>query len=346
MSGPSSGRVSINHVRSRGGSQLAWTAAGRGTPSILAVAAWVSHLTRDWEANPIGDFYRRLAGSHRLIRYDRPGMGMSTTGQPSDHSLEGQVADILSVLDAAGERRVAVLGRSIGGPAALALAALHPERVSHLVLFGTATTMMPDGPAGVDRRLAGAVAQLIEADWGLAAKTIAAMMLPDLDPALVDWYATYSRDAASPESVLELITAHRSIDVLPLVARIRAPTLIVHNRHDRTVPLARAQALADAIRGSRLVVLEGASNLPFFAPDPLLARLLDFVNPAGAQLTQREQSVLQAVAAGLSNLEAGESLGVSAHTVARHLANVYQKLGVHSRSAAVARARLLGHLEH
>ena len=58
----------------------------------------------------------------------------------------------------------------------------------------------------------------------------------------------------------------------------------------------------------------------------------------GGELTRREREVLLLVARGLGNERIGENLHLSTTTVKRHLSNIYEKLGVHSRGEAVGRA--------
>jgi LuxR family maltose regulon positive regulatory protein len=63
-------------------------------------------------------------------------------------------------------------------------------------------------------------------------------------------------------------------------------------------------------------------------------------------LSERELEVLQLIAEGLTNLEIASRLFLSLHTIKVHASNIYGKLGVHSRTRAVARAQALGLLPH
>ena len=79
----------------------------------------------------------------------------------------------------------------------------------------------------------------------------------------------------------------------------------------------------------------GGENVVVSMPRGLLERLGE--EPVGA-LSQRETEVVVLAARGLPNARIAEELGISEATVKRHLANVYQKIGVHSRSEAVRMA--------
>ena len=112
----------------------------------MLVAGFVSHLELDWADPRHAAFLDRLATFGRLIRFDKRGTGMSD--RPNDlPDLETRMHDVLSVMDAAGCRRAVLFGYSEGGPMAILMAAMHPERVEALVLYGTLR------PAAAHRRL-------------------------------------------------------------------------------------------------------------------------------------------------------------------------------------------------
>jgi pimeloyl-ACP methyl ester carboxylesterase len=253
------------------------------------------------------------------------------------------------VLDACGEERVAVLGRSFSGPVAIALAVTHPERVSHLVLFGTAARIVagPGFPEGVPIRLADAVQRLVLAEWGLASQTITSLLLPEVSPAVAARYAEYQRHCASPEVAAALVKALVGMDVTDRLTAVGVPTLVLHRRDDRMVHLAGGRLLAESIPGARLRVLDGSENLPYFGDsDSIVAEIGAFLNPATAQVSRRELEVLNALALGLSNRGIAETLGIAEATVARHLANLFVKLDVGTRAAAVIAGRSTGLLAY
>ncbi len=115
--------------------QLAYATIGDG-PALVKAANWLSHLDYDWGSPVWRHWWRELSQRFRFVRYDDRGCGLS------DRVLEGYdldtwVRDLETVVDAAGLERFALLGVSRGGPVAITYAARHPERVTHLVLYGT-----------------------------------------------------------------------------------------------------------------------------------------------------------------------------------------------------------------
>ena len=333
----------VRYATAADGSRVAWSTSGRKEPPLIHLAGWVSHLMMDWSEGEVGEFNRSLSAHHRLIRYDRPGMGLSA-GEMADFTWERQLEQIDMVLDEAGEDRVVVFGKAFSGLLAIAYAARRPERVSHLILFDCAERILsaPHFPFGVSEKLAEAIHQLVLAEWGLGSKAIGELQMPNASATELAWYSAYQRMACSPEAAAAVIRATIHIDVSEDLPHVQVPTLILHHRDDRLLPLPCGERLAERIPGARLLVLDGSATLPFFGDqEAVISAIESFLNPHAAILTRRELEILDLAAAGLSNRLIGGDLHISEDTVARHLANVFLKLDVGSRGAAVARARKL-----
>jgi len=125
----------IRFLRAADGVRLAYAVHGAGPP-LVNVACWLSHLQFDWESPVWRHLLEDLGSFSTLVRYDERGSGLSDW-RIDDYSLDARVKDLEAVVDHLGLGRVALLGMSQGGPVAIAYAARHPERVSHLVLLGT-----------------------------------------------------------------------------------------------------------------------------------------------------------------------------------------------------------------
>ena len=128
-------RPVIRYLTASDGMQLAWSAAGTGPP-IVRVANWLTHLEYELES-PVWRHWMRFFTRHfRFVRYDERGCGMTQWTLP-DVSLPRWREDLEAVVDAAAPTgKIALLGISQGVGTAISYAVEHPERVSHLILYG------------------------------------------------------------------------------------------------------------------------------------------------------------------------------------------------------------------
>lgn len=333
-----------------GGRRVAYAVSGAGPP-LVAPAWWVSHLDLDWGDRAFRSFWTAVGEGYSLVRYDGPGVGMSDRdAPPHERTLESEVALLGAILDALGLERVALLGGSSGGCAAIAFAARFPERVDRLLLYGA----YADGDSIAPPEVRDAIVATVRSHWGLGARVLADIFLGDADAEERDRFARLQRAAASAETAASLLELVYRFDVRAELERVRAPTQVVHRRGDRAIPYAQGRALAAAIPGATLIPLAGTAHLPWAGDAQPVARALRSLlvpdasaeraegEPAAVLLSPREREVLALVAHGLSEREIAEQLVLSQHTVHRHVANIRRKLGRSSRAAAVAEAARLG----
>ncbi len=263
-----------------GGDHVAYQVIGDG-PDLVFVSGWVSHVEVAWDVPPLARVLRRLASFARLIFIDKRGTGLSDP-LPHDRppTLEERMDDVRSVMDAVGSERAALLGVSEGGPMNILFAASHPDRTTALVLYGTfARIVNGDGyTLGVDPDVAERNFDVVTEQWGEG--YLATFVGPSLaaDPAMVQATARYERMAASPRMAMELLRLNALVDVRHVLASIRVPTLVLHRRDDRFVPVANGRYLAERIPGARLVEFDGTDHT-FWAgdTDALLDEVEEFV---------------------------------------------------------------------
>src|SRR5271166_5627108 len=105
--------------------RVAYSAVGSGPP-LLCETGWISHLRGQLELFGFGSFIERLAERFTVIRYDKPGCGLSDRDS-IDLSFDGQVATALAVADAVHAGRFRLFGASQGGQIAAAVAARCPD---------------------------------------------------------------------------------------------------------------------------------------------------------------------------------------------------------------------------
>ncbi|HEX5618727.1 MAG TPA: alpha/beta fold hydrolase [Solirubrobacteraceae bacterium] len=320
-----------------GGARVAYATVGSGPPLVLP-ATWVSHLEAEWAFPEVRRFIGALAREHTVVRYDRPGSGLSDRVGVEPPTVDGDVRTLAAVIDALGADAVALLGWSYGSCAAAVFAARHPERVVSLATVGGFAAGADAAPAALRE----AIVATVRAHWGAGSRMLADVWVPGVDTETRERFAAVQRAAADPETAAAVLEAIYATDVRDELGGVRAPTVVVHRRDDRAIPFALGRDLAARIPGARLVALDGEIHLPWFGDaDAVLAALGRAPEPdpvADGPLSDRERQVLRLVADGLSDAEIAERLIVSPHTVHRHVANIRTKLRQPSRAAAAAHA--------
>lgn len=331
------------------GSRVAYATVGDGPPLVLP-AYWVSHLGEDWGYPSFRTFVESLAQGRLVVRYDRPGVGLSDRERrPETLTLDYEVELLAALVDALGLDRVALFGSSVGGPIGIAYAARRPERVERLVLYGTFAASRSIGTLETQR----AMVELVRSSWGFGSRVMADLMGPSASPTERREYAAIQQTAATAATAARLLELTYSYDVRDLLPTLTVPTLVVHREDDRAFPLRYGRELAALVPGAELVVLPGDAHPPWHGDAGALveaiAPFLGIRPPKRAaakgdlgELTAREREVLRLVADGMSDTEIAAQLVVSPHTVHRHVANIRRKLGFHSRSAAAAHAARAG----
>ena len=246
------------------GVRLAYAMAGKGSP-LVKTANWLTHLRHDWESIVWGHWLRDLSARYRLVHYDARSSGLSDW-EVDDVSFERWVDDLETVVDTVGLERFPLLGISQGGAVAVTYAARHPERVSHLILYGAfAEGRMTQARTAAERREAAMMLDLIESGWGQDTsafrQVFAAQFMPE--GSMEQWQAfdAHQRLTASPENARRLFDVSSTIDVTEVAPSVRTPTLVLHSTDDRRVPYERGALLAALIPGARLVPLDSSNHL-------------------------------------------------------------------------------------
>ncbi|MFE0678869.1 alpha/beta fold hydrolase [Streptomyces sp. NPDC058867] len=254
----------IRFCRSADGTRIAYALAGQGPP-LVKTANWLTHLHLD-RTNPMwAHWFEGLTHGRQLVRYDERGCGLSSW-EMGRFTIDDLVADLHAVVDAAGLDRFPLLGVSQGGAVAVAYAARHPERVSHLILTSAYARGQQIRAGSDDERDAAEVdLNIARAGWrsqdSSFLRYFASQFLADATPAQWDAFAAYQRETTSAANGLRFIEEFSRIDVSGIADQVSCPTLIVHSRDDARVPVAQALELATLIPDSRLILLEGRNHL-------------------------------------------------------------------------------------
>lgn len=282
------------------GLHIAYQVTGDGDVDVVLISGFVSHLDVDWDDPRHAYFLDRLGTMGRLIRFDKRGTGMSDrpSGVPD---LETRMHDVLAVMDAVGSERAVLCGYSEGGPMAIMMAAMHPERVHSLVLYGSYARRLwaPDYPWTRTAEERAAYTDQLVASWDWEADL--RMRCPSGDEAMQRWWSRRMRAAATPGTVRALMDMNSLVDVRDLLPAIRVPTLVLHRDGDAVAVLDEGRYLAEHIPQAELKVLHGADH--FVSGNP--GQILDAMEPFVAATPRVERHFALAAVAAASGPSPG-----------------------------------------
>jgi pimeloyl-ACP methyl ester carboxylesterase/DNA-binding CsgD family transcriptional regulator len=304
-------------------------------PALLCDSGWITDLRAQLELFSFGAFVEGLAERFTVIRYDKPGCGLSDR-DGIDLSFDGQVAAALAVADAVGADRFCLFGASQGGQVAAAIAARCPERVEALVVYGMCASGGDLAPAEVRKSLVA----LVRAHWGLGLKALAGAFVTDPTPEDLAGFAGFQRASASAAVAARLLEVYYDTDVRALLSLIRARTAVLHRAADKGTRFELGREVAALIPGATLIPLPGSSHVFYHGDwlavlDAVLGFLCEPASP-GPRLTGRELEVAELVAAGLTNHAIASRLSVAPRTAEAHVENIRRKLQVRSRAQIAA----------
>jgi pimeloyl-ACP methyl ester carboxylesterase len=176
------------------------------------------------------------------------------------------VQDLETVVDDLGLERFPLLGVSQGGAVAVAYAARHPERVSHLVLYGSYVEgRLRRATTDEERREAALQVEMVRIGWGRDDPAFrlffTSSFIPDASLELWESFAELLRRTTSAENAARLLESWSEIDVTDDARRIRTPTLVMHARDELRVPPEQSRRLAALIPQARFVTLDSRNHL-------------------------------------------------------------------------------------
>jgi pimeloyl-ACP methyl ester carboxylesterase/DNA-binding CsgD family transcriptional regulator len=345
-------RQRIRYLRTADGVQLAWGEAGRG-PLLVKASNWLTHLEYDWESPVWRHWVRFLAEHFRAVRFDERGCGM-TDWNVGDLSFERWVEDLEAVANAAAPGEPAILlGISQGAAACIAYAVRHPERVSHIVLYGGYARGIARREDSEAERVYAAIIELARL-WGTDnpafRQVFTSRFIPGGTDEQIGWFNELCRKTTSPEIAGRLLEVRAQLDVADLLPQVRTPTLVLHARQDAVASFDEGRRLAAGIPGAQFVELDSKNHI-LQESEPAWGRfreaVLDFVGLSGARgedsafatLSPREREILALMTDGLANAEIAERLAISEKTVRNQISKLFDKLGVWTRAQAIVFAR-------
>lgn len=259
----------VARVVHHGGVRLSTEGFGDpGKPPVLLIMGATASML--WWPDA---FCEALAADARfVIRYDHRDVGQSTTGLPGvpDYTLDDLAGDAIAILDAYNLPRAHLVGMSLGGMIAQILALKHPSRVATVTAISSARVDEddPDLPP-MDPRLLDHFGRMADLDWSDREAAVAFRVEsfrisaggPAFDVERARSLAEREYDRAiNPQSAMNHAMLSGGESCRGRLGDIRAPFLVIHGRHDPILSLAHGTRLAEAVPGSRLVVLEEAGH--------------------------------------------------------------------------------------
>lgn len=273
-----------------------------------------------------------------------------------DLSFGRWVQDLEAVVAAADPQEpFALLGISQGAATCVAYAVKHPERVSHLVLYGGYARGSFHRGDPDKERLYSAIIDLARLGWGndnpAFRQIFTSRFIPGATEEQMGWFNDLCRKTTSPENAARLLEERSAINVSALLDKVRTPTLVLNSRDDDVIPISEGHILAAGIPGAQFIELDSKNHI-LLETEPAWERFCDEVleflgvkgstrgeDPAFALLSPRERDVLALITDGLGNAQIAENLSISEKTVRNHVSNVFDKLGVWTRAQAIVFAR-------
>ena len=261
-------RISCNGV------QLAVEDSGGGGATVVFSHGLLYSL-RMWDPQ-----IAELRARFRCVAYDHRGQGESEKA-PTGLDMDTLTEDAVALIGALASGPVHFVGMSMGGFVGIRLAARHPERVRSLVLVDTAAGPEPARNVPRYRRLEW-VARWF-GTWPVAGKVQAIMhgasarKDPSRAAILRGWREQLLRaDTAAMNRAVEGVLTRES--AVPLLTRIRCPTLVMVGEEDTATVPARSEEIAAGIAGARLVRIPRAGHMsPIDAPEAVTAQLRGFL---------------------------------------------------------------------
>jgi class 3 adenylate cyclase/pimeloyl-ACP methyl ester carboxylesterase len=280
-------KPSIQFVERKEGVKLAYSIFGQG-PTLLHPAPWVTNLAFFLEDKVSLKFWMTLANHFTVVLYDKHGCGQSDRDR-KEFTLESDLFDLTTVIDALGLNKFILFGISAAGPLTVEYTVRHPGKVTSLILYGTFVR----GKDTAKEDVRSALVNLIKSAWGLGSRAITDIFIPGATKEVHDVYAKFQREACSAEIASKLMELNYMHDVTDLLSEIKVPTLVLHREGDKIAPLAQGRQMAMGIPDARFKVFKGNIHLPWLGDTSgIIQEILEFTGEDKLSISSDNKQVL------------------------------------------------------
>jgi len=239
------------------GARIAYSTFGQGPAIVLPPAYFqtIGFLDLLPEAR---DYFEDFARYHTVVVYDIRGTGLSDRNR-TIFTLESELQDLETVINHLELDKVILMGHSMAGPVAIAYAAKHPERVTHLYFYGSYAYCGQFLPDEVKSSIFSLLRQ--QNNW-LGIRSFLSLMMPQVSTDELELFVAINKEVTTPENYARLIEMLYTLDVTDLCPLVKAPTLVIHPRGDLMIDFRAGLELASLIPNARFVPWEGSHWSP------------------------------------------------------------------------------------
>jgi len=352
------GHSEIRFCTSADGTRLAMSLSGAGQ-AVVAVRIWSAFEVLEAPIFSTRHWVEELSKHFLYARYDARGIGLSER-EISRLTLDAWVEDLEAVVDALGAQMVALVAFSHAAAVAIRYATRHPERVSHLAIYGGCARGLlkrtqDEKVLSADRAMI-QTAETAFGNYGSLGASFRRSYYLRWRPQLTSEQLE-TNDAAVLERIGKVgfpyTAAAHAVDVSAEARQVSCPTLVFHAHDDTFIPFDEGRLLASLIPGAKLVSLACANHQPLEG-DPewpaVLHELREFLAPgttaesrrrdlsgdgSKGRITARQIEVLRLIGQGQTDKQMARTLGLSHRTVEMHVGRLLETLNCHTRSEAV-----------
>jgi len=259
------------------GVRIGYQVFGSGKRTLISVSGFAQNIDTIWDNPYAAAFFERLGSFCRVIQFDKRGTGMSDRALPPP-SLDARVQDLTAVMRAESVERAVIGGWSEGGTLAAFFAATYPERTEGLILSGCFASWVrrDDHPWAPTRRQQFQLLRLGPLLWGTGVAS-ARNMAPSIGKqrGFRRWVAGYEQSSMSRWKLAPFGRLIAEIDIRHVLPAVYAPTLVMHARGDRIIPIQSGRYLAEHIVGARFVEVPTDDHAIWFGAGDAYAEAIE-----------------------------------------------------------------------
>lgn len=252
---------------------------GEGEPLVLISGYSADHTS--WAMHvPV------FSKKYLTITMDNRGVGQTVIPE-GPFTIDDMADDTAALLDALDIKKAHVIGVSMGGVIAQALALRHPDKVKGLVLCSTTAQVPPHSrfalgmmaDALVKGNITNEIHDMMMLAWTFSDRMFAS---PDMMKRMLAG-ASSGRIRPSPENMVRQLKAGSQFDSTLRLGEIKTPTVVIHGNEDILFPISYGKELAGGIPGAKFIELQGAAHTAYIeAADRFVPAVMAFLAFADA----------------------------------------------------------------